>query len=598
MKKYVKKNLPFCIYLWIHFIALMLIFLFVRQTFHSDEVWSYNIANDSVASSIFKDNDGKSINIGTWTSAEVLHNAVTVQKDERFHFEIPYRNAVADYHPPLTFFMIHFVSSFAPDTFSWWFFIPFNILAMLLCDIYLYRVLKLYKIPWVYSLFLCAIMDFSNVGIAMTVYLRMYTLLAAFGLMILYYSLKIFETKKISKKEVIGLFIVNVLGGMTCYEYFVFAFFVAAFICIFLLIKKAWKLFLQYGLSMLGGVGIALVLFPEAIKDMFLNSGGEGFSSWENYPYFLQLKMLVYMMLQNVFGIYKNPFEPFFLGMVPKLLVIVYVLFIVTPIAYVCRDTAIVKKLIQIVKTLLNNFVVELKERGSLLFLCITSFFAFLLVMNNSISVYEMADQSLRYMFILEPVMVLFVGCLLYGFAKLFIKDMKVTVPICGMLISIMLFLSLVTGSDLFIRNGEKSSGAQISEVKNSQIVLVVLSPAALERVTSEIDSSNQFLVVTYEDLKNYEKVLKEADPTQPMHLIIEENVYGKNVEADSYKNMTEATSLENMNSDKTDLYEDVKKEKTNEIQDYLKSLGIAEEFKYLGTMRMLNEGFDLIELN
>lgn len=597
MKKEKKWDLPLIIFLCVHFILLIFIYLFIRQTFHSDEIWSYNIANDSVASSVFKDNNGKEINIGKWTSGKVLHNAVTVQKDERFHFEIPYKNAVADYHPPLSFFMIHLMSSFAPDTFSWWFFIPFNILAMLICDFYLYQLLKLYKIPWGYALFLCAIMDFCDVGIAMTVYLRMYTLLAAFGLMILYYSLKIYKQEEISRKDVLKLIVVNVLGGLTCYEYFVFAFFIAAFTCIMLLGKKAWKLFFKYGFSMLGGVAIALALFPEAIRDMLSNFGGEGFSSWENYPYLLQFKMLLSILIQNIFGVYMNPFEPFFLGMVPNLLIILYAVVILAPIVYVIRSTSLIKNVLRKIKEIGKFLAEEWKEKGSLLFLCLTTFFAFLLVMNNSISVYDMASQSLRYLFIVEPIMILVVGVLFYSLINVFIKNQKVCVSIFGIGICVMIIFSNLTGTPLFVENGGKSTGTQISDIKDSKIIIVVFKANALERLATVIDESNDFLLVNYEDLDNYEEEIRKVGKQQKLHLIIEENVYGKYMDKSSYRSMSEATALNDFDQDKNDLYQKMKNEKTAEIQNYLKSIGVAEDYKYIGTMRMLNEGFDLIEM-
>ena len=46
-------NIGLLLILISHVILLVLLFVFVRKEYHSDEVWSYGIANSSVAGALF-----------------------------------------------------------------------------------------------------------------------------------------------------------------------------------------------------------------------------------------------------------------------------------------------------------------------------------------------------------------------------------------------------------------------------------------------------------------------------------------------------------------------------------------------------------------
>ena len=75
-------NIGLLLILISHVILLVLLFVFVRKEYHSDEVWSYGIANSSVAGALFEDESGNSINIGKWFDGTVLQEYLTVQKEE------------------------------------------------------------------------------------------------------------------------------------------------------------------------------------------------------------------------------------------------------------------------------------------------------------------------------------------------------------------------------------------------------------------------------------------------------------------------------------------------------------------------------------
>ena len=74
-------------------------FFVEKQGTHSDEEWSFGLANSYYEPYIYSsDDDNYDKNCNEWLSGEVLKNYLTVQKGERFSFGSVYYNMACDMH--------------------------------------------------------------------------------------------------------------------------------------------------------------------------------------------------------------------------------------------------------------------------------------------------------------------------------------------------------------------------------------------------------------------------------------------------------------------------------------------------------------------
>ncbi len=600
MKDFVRKNIGLFVLMLLHTVVMVLLFSFVKTEFHSDEIWSFGIANGSVSGAIFEDENGNPINIGEWISGEVIHENITVQDSERFDFSIPYRNAKNDYHPPLTFFLIHLMGSFFPDTFSFWFFIPFNILAMLLCDLYLYRIMKLYEIPNVVCIILCLANAFCMGGLSMAMFLRMYTLLTAFGLMIIFYSLRVYKEQKIRYGDLLKIITVNLLGGLTCYEYYVFAFFIALSVCTLFLCKKQIVFMVKYGLGMLAGILVSLALFPDAITDMFGNFGGGGFSGWTTYPFVLQLKMLICFILRDIIGIALNPYAPFFQFFVPILYVIVYVTVICFPLFYFLRKSPQfvdgIARIRRRIKSHTDIFLGKLRQCFSLLFVCILGSTGFLIVMNNTISVYLMKEQSIRYLFVIYPIILLLFGISLYVILNGIIIRPGVTHVFLCVIFLFSMVNSYLTGNRNLIVTAP-SEGMEVQKIVNSRILIVVKYTSGFERLINVIDRSNLVLVVPYDTMQQYESEIREMKKDADCFVIVEEAVYNNSLVTDTLNSGKVTLEYDDFDEKSTETMQTHYEDTFKEIENYLHMQSVTDKLEKVGKKQMLNEGFDIYKI-
>lgn len=583
----------------VHIVVLLILFSFVKKTYHCDEVWSFGIANSSVSGAVYKDENGKMMHMGQWFGGDVFHEYLTVQQEERFDFGIAYENAKNDYHPPLTFFLIHLIGSFFPDVFSFWFFIPFNILAMVLCDIYLYRMMKLYHIPESVCLAACVLNAFCVGGIDMAVYLRMYTLLMAFCMMLVYCGLVCLKQESLDKKLLIKISIINILGGLTCYEYFVFAFLTAFILCSIFLLKKRFGLMFRYGFTMLGGVVIALVLFPDAIKDMIGNIGGGGFSGWTNYPYLLQLKMLIAMSLGEVIGFSPNPYEPFFSWVPMLLLTLFYGIVICLPLFFFLRKEKKIKDFFHRMRECANKkwsiFLQQLKEVAPILVLSIVIYLGFLMLMNGTISVYWMKNQSTRYLFAVYPIIVVFISVVVYSVLKGIFCNKKWIELICVLVIFMCGIASYNVSMPNFLLN-PSSTGRSISNFKNSQIILLCKSDE-LQRVVNLIDESNLILAINYDTLESYENELLKLDSEKKAYILIPGTVYSGTVLTDTMTENDEEIDYNQLHGLSKESEEENVEKIEQTLTDYFSKLSIADSIEEVGYERTINEVFIIYQL-
>lgn len=240
-----------------------------KKTFFTDETYSYGLANsenydriDYESARLFAENG--------WVTKDYFENYVVVHDNSKLSFKAAYKNQVNDVHPPLYYFLLHFVCFLFAGSFTKWTGIGLNLAILVLLDlVFFYITDYLYEGDSVKSLLTVALWSFSAAGISNILFIRMYLLLTL--LLLTYVAIHIYASKKsgFTIKAYFALLSCVICGGLTHYYFYVYAFFFSALICIYFFATKKRKELLFYVLDLCVAFLINLIIFPATIKHVF-----------------------------------------------------------------------------------------------------------------------------------------------------------------------------------------------------------------------------------------------------------------------------------------------------------------------------------------
>ncbi len=231
-------------------------YVFEKTGEHSDEIWSYGLANSHYRPHIYMDEiTGEYTVDNTWITGNELKEYITVQEDERFDYKSTVYNLAHDSHPPLYFLILHTICSFFPESYSRYYAFSINIVSFLIAAYFLYRLSEKLLKNRIMTVGVQAVYFFGTAGVSTFIFCRQYALVTAITLAFVYYSLKMLESseKKEFVKNVLITVTLSFLGCQTIYLFVVFAFVFAGCTCIWLLRNKQVKRMSVYGVGMLAG---------------------------------------------------------------------------------------------------------------------------------------------------------------------------------------------------------------------------------------------------------------------------------------------------------------------------------------------------------
>ena len=211
-----------------------------------------------------------------WKTKQDAKEYVTIGNGDVFNYLSVYYNQSRDVHPPLFYFLVHFVSSIAYGSFSKYIIFAINLVFMLLtCNL----IRKIFELFGKKTLGIIAMLlyGFSMGAVTTAIFLRMYAMLTFFTIAYLYINLKIWKNDfEISKTEKWKLFFTTVLGFLTQYYFCIFALFTFIIMCIYMIKKKKYKILRTYiGIHILSAIA-GIILFPASIYHIFFSYRGAG----------------------------------------------------------------------------------------------------------------------------------------------------------------------------------------------------------------------------------------------------------------------------------------------------------------------------------
>lgn len=328
--KRIKNNIGLILYFIIVVLLTILMFWAIekKEGFHEDEIFSYGASNSTLGNNylsygridnidtiiksrnpfltlknfiyyriINKDaynNAVKNLNRddykSVWRTKEDAIEYLQIDNfEEAIDFGSVYWNTAKDVHPPLFYFIVHFVSIFFWGKFSKYIIFIINLLFYI-GTLYLLRKI-LILIEKKHLVIPNLILYGASIGAISTVmFQRMYMMLTFFTSLFLYINLKIYYNNFILtsrlKKEFVA---VIVLGFLTQYNFCFYAAFIAMIMFI-MGIQQNNKMFLKnYILQILKSAIIGILIFPPSIYHIFFSyrGGGRNARSFTIYEAFI-----------------------------------------------------------------------------------------------------------------------------------------------------------------------------------------------------------------------------------------------------------------------------------------------------------------------
>ena len=331
IKKSHKLNTLFFIVSIVLVVAVMFIYIGQKEGFHEDEIYSYGSANYKYNDTFYASGDRDAKNrvvqeyiiaetlaetienikyyrenpqefsaleqeeikseLPVWKTPEDVKNYLFVNEGEQTNYISPYYNQARDVHPPLFYFLVHFVCSLFVGTFSKYTIFAINLVFLVLTILMIRKILILFnreKLVVPATLFY----GLSMGAVSMTMFLRMYALLTFFVILYFYVNLKITKNdSKLSGGTAALLIISTVLGFLTQYYFCIFALFVFLIMLIRMIKLKNIKQAIKYSVCHVVSAVIGIGLFPSSIGHIFSSSRGIGSTS--GLSLFTQLEVMV-----------------------------------------------------------------------------------------------------------------------------------------------------------------------------------------------------------------------------------------------------------------------------------------------------------------
>ena len=326
-----KKALKYLILIILILIGIRVYFGYQKEDFFMDETFSYTLMNMKEGAGMVQ--TAPEFN-NTWISGDKIKNMLIVSKDEILRYDIVYYNQTQDVHPPIYYFLLHTASALSFGNFTKWTGIILNIIIFVgICAVLYIIGKKIFK-STIWALVLVAIYGVSTGGVFSTIFIRMYELLIFFVLLYLNKVIdilkkNIIENESISKKDIIELITIFVLGMLTHYHFIIISVLISLVLFIIMLFKKVKisRICTYVGINILGLL-IYSAIYPSFYTHMFGTQRGT-----ESTGNLLNLADYADRIKRGI-----NVFDVNIFGEVGKIIIPIFILFI---------TLAVIKKILE-----------------------------------------------------------------------------------------------------------------------------------------------------------------------------------------------------------------------------------------------------------
>ncbi len=307
--KYLKEN-KFIILTIILLCGLMFIFINQKHGFHEDEIFSYGSSNykydnvyrwfgyaeanqdilynqvltGSVSNRInnlikfakdpnqFSKNETLAKEIPIFRAKEEALDYLAIQQEDIFNYFSVYHNQSRDVHPPLFYFLVHFISTIFYNQFSKYIIFIINLIFFIGTLICIKNIME--KLNRKNLTIPTMILYGASMGAISTVmFQRMYMMMTFFSILYLYYIIKFIKNNfKIEDNFFFTLTII--CGFLTQYYFCIYIVLIFIILSVYLLFKKKFKNWFHFFKPHIIAAIIGITFYPFSIDDIFFSYRG------------------------------------------------------------------------------------------------------------------------------------------------------------------------------------------------------------------------------------------------------------------------------------------------------------------------------------
>lgn len=205
------------------------LFCLSKRGFFTDEAMSFALSNYTTGWVMYETHG--------WFEPSTWNNFTV---NTPFQYVEVWRNQYWDVHPPLYYYLLHTICSFFPGKWSIWFGLVINYAFFFLDLLVIYYILfKLTKNDVISAL--CVLMfGLNDIILNDLIFLRMYIMSSCFVLIFLALGIRVLNNIGNKLLNLLGLFIIVILGGLTHYQFYMIIASLSLCFAIYLAIKKRW----------------------------------------------------------------------------------------------------------------------------------------------------------------------------------------------------------------------------------------------------------------------------------------------------------------------------------------------------------------------
>ena len=429
------------------------VFVCKKEGCHTDEIWSYGLANSYYKPFMYLQPDvwiddfsiESMDNMHEWITGREFLDYITVQKGEQFSYGSVYSNQTLDHHPPLYYVLLHTVCSFFPDRFSWGFGYFLNCIFLIVTQIYLYLLGKKVTHSDMAALIPCFFYGGTIGALSTFIFVRQYSMLTMFSVMFTYYCACFFEKLEF-KKNLIPILITAFCCFMSHYYGIIYVGAFTACMCLYLLIRRNFKKMLAFGASMVGTLGLYFAVYPASLKQML---GNQRTSDDAPFEYFVQLRIFFGRITSALFNFSIPPFSSG--GYSVVLAVLVIALVVIVPLCFLFRKEKWFQQFLGWLKNKIGILLHWLKNANYIPVFGLAASVTILMVANKITDIYKMGVYSLRYVFSTFPFFCFAAALLFMKLISVIPKIKRFTLPVVTVAAAVLIAAQNISQECLFL---------------------------------------------------------------------------------------------------------------------------------------------------
>lgn len=585
---------------------LIYCFLYEKEGYHSDEVYTYGTANSIEGSFLSSKGrqDYTSRYNSEWISGKLFNDYLCANQETRFRYDYIIHNE-SDIHVPLYFVILHTICSFFPDTFSWWYGFSINLISFIVCLVFLFLLVREITQDSFMALLVCFFYGFSQAAVNTHIYIRMYALETCLGVISGYAHAKLYNNSDKFKKILPFIFISTFLGGMSHLYFWIFEGILSACFWLYFLLKKKYKQMFSYAATQILTVIIFLCIHPYILAEFFDVRGRKMGSTITYGGFWFEFRTLVSDMFRELLGIKVSTAPTYFFIHLAEIVILVLVIMI--PTVFLFRKEIRKCNLISKIKSTVEKIIIYFKKKNIFLYISVALAVAgYFSAVAATALVFGMGIFATRYIFILYPYIVICLAeiiQILIDFTSKAIsiigkmvfskKQWKITKDsleiVKKAILSIVTVIMLVNihfngVKDYYFKEAPVTN-VKIEELTREANYIISLNEYwVLDCMSYSLRNVENFYAFEQKQFLGQKEQLEQLKSDKPVYLLLSSPEWKEMVEADGEEIVEFDEKLFEMMSLSNDIESENVQKVIKKYEEFCLQLSICDKFEYIGT--------------